>query len=121
DDTAMLMKVHTSNFAFVGFHQEVPREDLATIAEKHNLILYEDLGSGMLYDLKRHGIGTEPTVRKCVTAGVHLVSFSGDKLLGGPQAGLIVGQKQWIDRLKKNQLARAIRIDKLSLAALTST
>lgn len=121
DNTVMLMKVHTSNFAFVGFHQEVPREQLTSLAKENHLIFYEDLGSGMLYDLKQHGIGNEPTVRESVEAGCDLVSFSGDKLLGGPQAGLIVGKKQWIERLKKNQLARAVRIDKLSLAGLAST
>lgn len=121
DNTAMIMKVHTSNFAFIGFHQEVERADLANLAAKHDLPLYEDLGSGMIYDLKQHGIGNEPTVMESVKEGAELVSFSGDKLLGGPQAGLIVGKRKWIARLKKNQLARAIRIDKLSLAALTST
>lgn len=121
DRTAMIMKVHTSNFAFIGFHQEVEREELAKLAEAHELPLYEDLGSGMIYDLKRHGIGNEPTVMESLEGGAHLVSFSGDKLLGGPQAGLIVGKEKWITRLKKNQLARAIRIDKMSLAGLVCT
>lgn len=121
EETSLLLKVHTSNFAFVGFHHEVSREELAALATKHDIPLYEDLGSGMLYDLKRHHIGNEPTVAESVRAGVDIVSFSGDKLLGGPQAGLIVGKRRYIERLKKNQLARAVRIDKLSLAALTST
>lgn len=121
ENTAMIMKVHTSNFAFIGFHQEVERSDLARLAEQHDLPLYEDLGSGMIYDLKLHGIGNEPTVTESLKGGAQLVSFSGDKLLGGPQAGLIVGRKKWIARLKKNQLARAIRIDKMSLAGLAST
>lgn len=121
DRTAMIMKVHTSNFAFIGFHQEVERKELAKLAEAHDLPLYEDLGSGMIYDLKQHGIGNEPTVMESLEGGAELVSFSGDKLLGGPQAGLIVGKKKWISRLKKNQLARAIRIDKMSLAGLAST
>lgn len=119
--TAMIMKVHTSNFAFVGFHKEVDRKDLARLSKAHGVPLYEDLGSGMLYDLKHHGIGSEPTVTESLKGGAEIVSFSGDKLLGGPQAGLIVGNARWISRLKKNQLARAVRIDKLSLAALSGT
>lgn len=121
DNTAMIMKVHTSNFAFIGFHQEVARKELAQLAAAHTLPFYEDLGSGMIYDLKQHAIGHEPTVTESLKDGADIVSFSGDKLLGGPQAGLIVGSHQWVSRLKKNQLARAIRIDKLSLAALAAT
>lgn len=119
--TGLIMKVHTSNFAMIGFHEEVGRKELAQLAEAHDLPFYEDLGSGMIYDLKQHRIGQEPTVAESLREGAQIVSFSGDKLLGGPQAGLIVGRKEWITRLKKNQLARAIRIDKLSLAALIAT
>ncbi|ANU11824.1 L-seryl-tRNA(Sec) selenium transferase [Planococcus antarcticus DSM 14505] len=122
EETAMIMKVHTSNFKMIGFTKTVETEELAKLMEKHkDVLFYEDLGSGALYDFKKHGIGDEPLVREVIESGVDLVSFSGDKLLGGPQAGLIAGKKELIDRLKKHQLARVLRIDKMTLAALEET
>jgi L-seryl-tRNA(Ser) seleniumtransferase len=121
EDTAMLMKVHTSNFKVIGFTKSVKTEELARLASHNHVILYEDLGSGALYNYHKHGIGEEPVVKEVLDKGVDIVSFSGDKLLGGPQAGIIVGKKKLIDRLKKNQLARVVRVDKMTLAALEGT
>lgn len=121
DTTALLLKVHTSNFRIVGFTHEVQREELVALARSHRIPVYEDLGSGMLYDLKEQHIGDEPTVREVLQSGVDIVSFSGDKLLGGPQAGIIAGKKEWIDRLKNNQLMRILRVDKVTLAGLEAT
>lgn len=122
ENTGMVMKVHTSNFKVIGFTKSVSTEELAYLARSHeNLIFYEDLGSGALYDYSKHGIGSEPVVGEVLKKGVDIVSFSGDKLLGGPQAGVIVGKKTLIDRLKKNQLARVVRVDKMTLAALEGT
>jgi len=121
EHTALLMKVHHSNFKMIGFTKNVCRTKLAEIGKKYQLPVYEDLGSGVLYDLKKHNIGEEPTVQEVVKAGIDIISFSGDKLLGGPQAGMIVGKKKYIDRIKKNHLNRSLRIDKLTLAALEAT
>lgn len=122
EETAMIMKVHTSNFKMIGFTETVETTELVKLTEKHrDILFYEDLGSGALYDFKKHGIGDEPLVREVIESGVDLVSFSGDKLLGGPQAGLIAGKKDLIDRLKKHQLARVLRVDKMTLAALEET
>ncbi|MBU8907417.1 L-seryl-tRNA(Sec) selenium transferase [Desertibacillus haloalkaliphilus] len=122
EDTAMIMKVHTSNFKTIGFTESVDIEELVDVRAKHEgLILYEDLGSGALYDFRKHHIGEEPTVAEVLSKGVDLVSFSGDKLLGGPQAGIIAGKKELIKRLAKHQLARVLRVDKMTLAALEAT
>lgn len=122
ENTTMLMKVHTSNFKVIGFTKSIGTEELAQLSSAHEGVLfYEDLGSGALYDYQKHGIGEEPVVSEVLAKGVDIVSFSGDKLLGGPQAGIIAGKKILIDRLKKNQLARVLRVDKLTLAALEGT
>jgi L-seryl-tRNA(Ser) seleniumtransferase len=118
EETAMLLKVHASNFKMVGFTKEVSAEELVELAGRYDLLVMEDLGSGCLVDMSRYGLRKEPTVQETVKAGVDVVTFSGDKLLGGPQAGLIVGKRNIIDRIKSNQLNRALRIDKFTLAAL---
>lgn len=122
EDTSMILKVHTSNFKTVGFTDSVDTEELLTLKNQHqSLVFYEDLGSGSLYDFKKIGIGEEPVVSEVIKSGVDLVSFSGDKLLGGPQAGIIAGKKELIQQLKKHQLARVLRVDKMTFAALEQT
>jgi L-seryl-tRNA(Ser) seleniumtransferase len=120
-DTQMILRVHPSNFRIVGFTATPSREELATLAQEHGIIFYEDLGSGALVDLGHLGLADEPVVRTALSAGVDIVSFSGDKLLGGPQAGIITGRRDLIDRLRKHPLFRVLRPDKLAYAALEAT
>lgn len=121
EDTALLMKVHKSNFKVVGFTNDVDSNELIKLAQEYHIPIYEDLGSGTLFDFKEQQIRREPTVQEKVSTGIDLISFSGDKLLGGPQAGIIVGKKIFIDQLKQHQLARVLRVDKFTLAGLEAT
>ena len=120
-NTGLLLKVHTSNYSVVGFTAEVALRDLVDLGAAHQLPVMEDLGSGTFIDFSKYGLLKEPTVQESVTAGTDVITFSGDKLLGGPQAGIIIGKKAVIDLIKKNPITRALRIDKLTLAALEST
>lgn len=118
EETAALLKVHTSNYKIVGFTESVSIKELSDLSKKHNIPLIEDIGSGVLIDLSKYGLTYEPTVQESIKNGADVVCFSGDKLLGGPQAGIIVGKKEYINKMKKNPLTRAIRIDKFTATAL---
>ncbi len=121
EDTGALMRVHASNFKVVGFTASVPIGELGELARKHGLWLIDDLGSGCLLDTARFGLALEPTPQESIAAGVDLALFSGDKLLGGPQAGIIVGKREPVERLRRHPLARAVRMDKASIAGLAAT
>ena len=121
EKTALLLKVHTSNYKVVGFTAEVSLEQLVAMGKKHDLPVMEDLGSGALIDLSKYGLPKEPIVAERIQTGADIVTFSGDKILGGPQAGLMVGKKALIGRMNKNHLQRALRCGKLTLAALEAT
>jgi L-seryl-tRNA(Ser) seleniumtransferase len=121
EPVALVMRAHRSNFKIIGFTEEPDLKDIVAAAHAHNLPVIDDLGSGALLETERFGLGHEPTVQESLAAGVDLVCFSGDKLLGGPQAGIIIGRKSLVDKLKKHPLARAIRADKTCLAGLTAT
>jgi L-seryl-tRNA(Ser) seleniumtransferase len=121
EPTALVMHAHHSNFKIIGFTEEPERKDIADLAHKFGVLFADDLGSGTLLATERYGLAHEPTVQESLAAGADLVCFSGDKLLGGPQAGIIIGKADLLARIKKHPLARAVRADKLCLAALTTT
>jgi L-seryl-tRNA(Ser) seleniumtransferase len=121
ENTSLILKIHKANFRIVGFTDEVSIEDLVSLGSKHHIPVMYDLGSGCLIDLKPYGIHDEPAVQEIVKTGVDLTTFSGDKLLGGPQGGVIVGKKEHIERIQKNPITRAVRIDKLTLAGFEAT
>lgn len=118
ENTGALLKVHTSNFKILGFTESVSIKEICDLGKEKNIPVIEDIGSGVLVDLSKYGLEYEPTVQDSIKAGVDIVSFSGDKLLGGPQAGIIVGKKKYIDKMKKNPLTRAFRIDKFTATIL---
>ena len=120
-NTGLLLKVHTSNYRIVGFSSEVELRALVAIGKRHSVPVMEDLGSGALVDLSRYGLPKEPVVSEQVALGADIVTFSGDKMLGGPQAGLVVGKRGWIDEIARNPLHRAVRCGKLTIAALEAT
>uniref|UniRef100_UPI0040561D95 L-seryl-tRNA(Sec) selenium transferase n=1 Tax=Candidatus Electrothrix sp. TaxID=2170559 RepID=UPI0040561D95 len=119
-ETGLLLKVHTSNYRIIGFSKEVNNEELVSLGKKHQLPVMEDLGSGCLVDLSPYGLKKEPTVQEVVASGMDVITFSGDKLLGGPQAGIILGSKKFIKKIKRNPMNRAMRIDKFTLSVLES-
>ncbi len=121
ENTGLLLKVHCSNYSVIGFTAELPLRELVDLGAKYGIPVMEDLGSGTFIDFSKYGLIKEPTVQESVTTGADMITFSGDKLLGGPQAGIIVGKKNIIEEVKRNPLTRALRIDKLTLAALEST
>jgi L-seryl-tRNA(Ser) seleniumtransferase len=121
ENTGLLLKVHTSNYSVIGFTAAVCLEDMVELGNKNRLPVMEDLGSGTFIDFSKYNMPKEPTIQESVASGADIITFSGDKLLGGPQAGIIIGKKIIIDRIKQNPLARALRIDKLTLAALETT
>ncbi|MBA4349162.1 MAG: L-seryl-tRNA(Sec) selenium transferase [Thermodesulfovibrio sp.] len=121
EETALLLKVHQSNFRMVGFTKSLSVEELVTLGGKYKIPVMFDLGSGCLIDLKSYGIHIEPMVQEIIRAGADIVTFSGDKLLGGPQGGVIVGKAEYIEKIAKNPLMRAVRVDKMTLAAFEAT
>jgi L-seryl-tRNA(Ser) seleniumtransferase len=121
EDTSLILKVHRSNYKITGFAEEVPMEDLVSLGIRHQIPVMFDLGSGCLIDLKPFGIYTEPVVKDIVKTGVDITTFSGDKLLGGPQGGVIVGKREYIEKIQKNPITRAMRIDKLTLSGFEAT
>ena len=121
ENTAALMKVHTSNFRMMGFTESVSIKDLRPLADRHGLPIIDDLGSGVFIDLRKYGLEYEPTILDSLAQGSDIVTFSGDKLLGGPQCGVIVGKAKYISMMKKNNLLRALRVDKMTISALAMT
>lgn len=121
EETGAILKVHPSNYQIVGFTKTVSTRELVNIGKKHSIPVIDDIGSGALIDFAKYGLAEEPVASQSINDGADLVLFSGDKLIGGPQCGVIVGKQKWIDQILKNPLMRAMRVDKLTLAALAAT
>jgi L-seryl-tRNA(Ser) seleniumtransferase len=121
ENTGLLLKVHPSNYKILGFTSTPSMEELTELGAQHGIPTMEDLGSGALIDMTAYGLPHEPLVGERITSGVDIVTFSGDKLLGGPQAGIIVGKAEWIEKMRKNPMMRALRVDKLIIAGLSAT